>query len=43
LTAVRALVDHLYVLDRGRLIGEGEPSAVLETQEVRTAYLGKAA
>jgi ABC-type branched-subunit amino acid transport system ATPase component len=41
LTAVRALVDHLYVLERGRVIGEGEPRAVLDMKEVRTAYLGK--
>lgn len=41
LSAVRALADHLYVLDQGRLLQEGDPHEVLGSREVRMAYLGQ--
>ena len=40
LRVVTQVVDHLLVLDEGRLLGAGEPGEVLRRQEVREAYLG---
>jgi branched-chain amino acid transport system ATP-binding protein len=34
------LADYAYVLENGRISGEGEGSALLESQEVQEAYLG---
>lgn len=34
------LVSHLVVLDRGRLLAEGEPATVLADAQVRAAYIG---
>lgn len=40
LEALTRLTPHLAVLDRGRLIAEGSPDAVLADAQVREAYLG---
>jgi branched-chain amino acid transport system ATP-binding protein len=40
LEALTRLVPHLAVLDRGRIIADGTPDAVLTNAEVREAYLG---
>jgi branched-chain amino acid transport system ATP-binding protein/branched-chain amino acid transport system permease protein len=34
------LVDHVYVLDAGRLIASGQPDEVMNSELVRTVYLG---
>jgi branched-chain amino acid transport system ATP-binding protein len=43
LEALTRLVPHLAVLDRGRIIADGTPDAVLTNATVREAYLGGAA
>lgn len=43
LAALSALVDHMFVIDRGRLLAEGTPQAVLADPAVREAYMGGAA
>lgn len=43
LASLSALVDHMFVIDRGRLLAEGAPSAVLRDPIVRDAYMGGAA
>ena len=40
---IRASVDDLYVLDRGRLIASGTPDEVLALDEVITSYVGRVA
>jgi branched-chain amino acid transport system ATP-binding protein len=40
LQALTRLVPRLAVMDRGRIIAEGEPNAVLDDATVREAYLG---
>jgi ABC-type branched-subunit amino acid transport system ATPase component len=40
---VMEICDYIHVLDFGRLIFEGDPEAVQASEEVRRAYLGKAA
>jgi len=40
LEALRALVQHLYVMDQGRVIAEGDPVAVLDDPRVHEAYMG---
>jgi branched-chain amino acid transport system ATP-binding protein len=40
LGALTRLVPQLAVMDRGRIIAQGEPAAVLEDATVREAYLG---
>jgi branched-chain amino acid transport system ATP-binding protein len=40
LGALTRLVPQLAVMDRGRIIAQGEPTAVLEDATVREAYLG---
>jgi branched-chain amino acid transport system ATP-binding protein len=42
LEALSRLVENLAVMDRGRIIGQGVPSAVLDDPIVREAYLGGA-
>jgi branched-chain amino acid transport system ATP-binding protein len=42
LGALTRLVPQLAVIDRGRIIAQGEPAAVLEDASVREAYLGGA-
>ena len=37
---VSGICEYLYVLNFGRLLAEGTPSAVLSNPEVITAYLG---
>jgi branched-chain amino acid transport system ATP-binding protein len=37
---VMSVCDHIYVLDAGRIIAEGDPSAIQKNAAVRTAYLG---
>jgi len=34
------IADHAYVMDRGSVLMEGEPSALLEDERVQQAYLG---
>ncbi len=43
LAEVLLIVKRLAVLDRGRLLAEGEPREVMRKPEVRRAYLGEAA
>ncbi len=40
LEALTRLVSHLYVMDQGAILAEGEPAAVLSEKAVRDAYLG---
>jgi branched-chain amino acid transport system ATP-binding protein len=37
---VMALSDHITVLDRGRVIAEGTPTAVSSNAQVQEAYFG---
>lgn len=37
---ISSISDHLYVLDRGRVIAQGTPKAVLSHPDVISAYLG---
>ncbi len=41
--AVRALADHVVVLNMGQLLAEGEPDEVMRNREVVEAYLGEGA
>jgi lipopolysaccharide export system ATP-binding protein len=34
------ICDHAYILNKGQVIAEGPPSAILENQQVRNVYLG---
>ena len=38
---IRELSDHVFVMDEGKLLAEGEPHKVLEKREVVEAYLGE--
>ena len=38
---IRDLPDHIFVLDAGKLLAEGEPSEVLARKDVIEAYLGE--
>ena len=38
---IRRLSDHIFVLDAGKLLAEGEPSVVLARKDVIEAYLGE--
>jgi ABC-type branched-subunit amino acid transport system ATPase component/branched-subunit amino acid ABC-type transport system permease component len=40
MSLVLNVCDYIYVLDFGRLLFEGDPSAVAQSPEVRAAYLG---
>jgi branched-chain amino acid transport system ATP-binding protein len=37
---VMGVCDHIYVLDAGRIIAEGDPAAIQQNAAVRAAYLG---
>ncbi len=37
---VLSLANHVYVLDAGNIIEEGDKAAILGSQAVREAYLG---
>ena len=41
MTAVMALSDRVYMIDRGQLIAEGVPSEVVQNPLVISSYLGK--
>jgi len=34
------ICDHAYILNKGQVIAEGPPSAILEDKQVRSVYLG---
>nr|MBA3294465.1 ATP-binding cassette domain-containing protein [Geodermatophilaceae bacterium] len=38
--AVFKIADHAYVMDRGRVLTEGGPTALLDDERVQQAYLG---
>ena len=38
---IRELSDHIYVLDSGELLAEGQPDEVLARKDVVEAYLGE--
>ncbi len=38
---IRELSDHIYVLDSGEMLAEGEPREVLARRDVVEAYLGE--
>ena len=40
MSLVMRVCDHIHVLDVGRLIFEGTPQEVQDSEEVRAAYLG---
>jgi len=40
LEALKALVQHLYVMDQGRVIAHGDPVVVLDDPRVHEAYMG---
>ena len=40
IAAVRRVADIVIVMDEGRIIAQGQPSDVLERQEILEAYLG---
>jgi branched-chain amino acid transport system ATP-binding protein len=40
MAVVRAVVDHVYVLDHGNVIVDGDPTSVLQSEAVRRVYLG---
>jgi ABC-type branched-subunit amino acid transport system ATPase component len=42
LSVVLGICDHVYVMDFGRVIFEGPPKALRESEEVRRAYMGSA-
>ena len=37
---VMSICDHIYVLDAGRIIAEGDPATIQRNTAVRAAYLG---
>jgi ABC-type branched-subunit amino acid transport system ATPase component len=43
MTLVRAVCDHVYVLDFGSLIFDGSPQSMQDSERVRAAYLGETA
>jgi lipopolysaccharide export system ATP-binding protein len=36
------ICDHAYILNKGRVIAEGPPQAILQDEQVRSVYLGSA-
>lgn len=40
LNALSAIVGRMYAMDRGRIIGEGTPEALLASEHVRESYMG---
>ncbi len=40
---VMNLCEHVYVMDRGRIIADGPPAEIVENKSVREVYLGRSA
>lgn len=40
LQALKSLVSRLVVMDQGKILAEGDPSRVLDSEEVKAAYMG---
>jgi len=40
LQALKSLVSRLVVMDQGKILAEGEPAKVLDSEEVQAAYMG---
>ena len=42
MSLVMKICEHIYVLDYGKEIAQGEPTAIQNNQQVIKAYLGEA-
>ena len=40
LQALKSLVSRLVVMDQGKILADGDPAKVLDSEEVKTAYMG---
>ena len=40
LQALKSLVNRLVVMDQGKILAEGDPTQVLDSEQVKAAYMG---